>query len=103
MINYDVNIDYKIIDTIYGSQKKSCNHSELRNKVHSAPYALDKHLDNLERWGLIKNNPPKSVGHGRVIELKNSVHYAIGTLSRLELAIKTVNEFFTDKNTNQQE
>lgn len=94
MITYDIDIDFRIISTISTSSKLSTNHSELRASAHSAPNILDKHLENLQAWGLIQDKKPSSNGLPRKITLLEPYDYCLSQLTELKTAIDKVNYFF---------
>jgi hypothetical protein len=103
LIIYDTEIDIKIILAIENSKTKSCNHSDLRYQAHAAPNILDKHIDNLEKWGLIKNHPPKSAGHARTIVLDKPLDDCISKISQLYFSLCIVNDFFPNCTLNHNE
>jgi hypothetical protein len=93
-INYDIDLDLRIIGTIAQSKGQTINISELRNILECYALTLYKHIDNLSKWGLILDEKPKRNGYPRRISLEKNYRDCVDELISIKHAIDTINQYF---------
>lgn len=87
-------MDIRIIGVITMSKGETTNISELRNTLECYALTLYKHLEYLEKWGLIVDKKPTRNGVARKITLARTYGDCMDVLITLKHAIETVNEYF---------
>ena len=94
IINYDIDIDLRIIHSILLSKDQVSSVSNLRYNAVGTPAKLEEHISNLVRWEMITDNKPEKFGCARKITLKNKPYEeCIAELTELKNAIKMVNQY----------
>ena len=93
-IIYDITIDIKILETIDTTKEKTVNMTKLRTDVLSNSQKLDDHIENLERWGYIKDEKAEGNGKPRKISLILNHDFCMMELLKLKSAIERINKHF---------
>jgi len=96
LIKYDVDIDLKILKTIFDSKNGIVNMSDLRHLLGLYQSRLEEHLDYLQKWKMIQDKKPQGPGKAREISIDETTTYGecILSLTHLKTAIGLVNEYF---------
>jgi len=94
VISYDVDRDLKVITFLNECTNKRANITDLRTNTISNNITLDKHLANLEKWEMIKDEKPSGNGKARKITLIKPYDFCRFRLLMLKVSIDHVNNFF---------
>ena len=93
IINYDIDIDLRIIHSILLSKDQVSSVSNLRYNAVGTPAKLEEHISNLVKWQMITDNKPEKFGCARKITLNRPYEECKEILQELKNAIKLVNEY----------
>jgi DNA-binding transcriptional MerR regulator len=93
-INYDINLDIKILHIIKDQKDIKITISDLRNYLEVYQTRLEEHLTYLVKWGIVSDSKPKQNGMRRVISIIIPYSDAMIKLNKMKEGIETVNEYF---------
>jgi predicted transcriptional regulator len=97
-INYDIDLDIRILNAIVFEKGESITISNLRNYIEIHSTRLEQHLEQLAKWNMIVDTKPDGPGKARIISFGDRPSgECMIELVKIKEAIDKVNEYFDEK------
>lgn len=93
-INYDINLDIKILHIIKDQKDLKITISDLRNYLEVYQTRLEEHLTYLVKWSMLNDEKPTSNGKARIISFARNYDLCMYDLLNLKYCIDMINKYF---------